>query len=150
MWKNIVTGSAGAIAAVAILAAVEGLWGWVEVVFGPNLPSGAVVAFESKNCPKIGWEDYKLAYGRFVRGIDKSNDNIDPQGMRTPGSIQEDEFASHSHSRPKDIHNDEAGQEIWIDSEKHFSYNYGQPNTGETGGKETRPVNVALLYCKKT
>ena len=37
------------------------------------IPSGAVMAFNQNSCP-FGWLEYKAAYGRFIRGIDKSGE----------------------------------------------------------------------------
>ncbi len=121
-----------------------------EIIGKISLPHGAVIAFNRDTCPS-GWREYTPAYGRFIRGIDRSGDNIDPhpRGERKPGSIQEDDLGSHFHSRPNDVHSGYQDGRAWIASAKHFSYANGNPFTGETGGRETRPVNVALLYCEK-
>lgn len=47
-----------------------------------SVPVGAVMAFNLSACP-TGWSEYAPAYGRFIRGIDKSGANIDPLGQRT-------------------------------------------------------------------
>jgi len=44
------------------------MFGALSSLFGPAVPQGAVVAFESKKCPAGGWVEYKLAHGRFIRG----------------------------------------------------------------------------------
>lgn len=110
-----------------------------------NYPIKAVVAFNLRTCPK-GWEEFKPAYGRFVRGIDNSGKKVDPDGARLPGNTQEDLFKSHGHPIST------AG--IWGRS---FKGADGQPrtahegrgNTDSIGGVETRPKNVSLLYCQK-
>ena len=61
-----------------------------------RLPSGAVIAFDLNACPE-GWSDYQLAYGRFIRGIDKQGGQ-DPDGMRPPGGVQGDAFQGHWHN----------------------------------------------------
>ena len=53
------------------------------------MPAGAVIAFNLPACP-AGWSEYKPAYGRFIRGIDKSGNKIDPDGQRKEESYQED------------------------------------------------------------
>lgn len=37
----------------------------------PEIPIGAVVAFDHRDgCPKVGWQEFKAAAGRFIIGID--------------------------------------------------------------------------------
>jgi hypothetical protein len=116
-----------------------------------------VVAFALSNCP-TGWEEYKEAYGRFVRGIDKSGARIDPLGQRPPGEMRDDEFRSHTHTRPKDVYNAGYTATGSVAAGTFYSYSYtgaegepseGPPSTGASGGSETSPKNVALLYCKR-
>lgn len=119
-----------------------------DIPAGYRVPSGAVIAFDLEECPKLGWEEYRQAYGRFVRGIDRSSDGIDPSGQRTPGSIQADDLASHSHETVVMIRDDsiDGVDSTTIRSGDH--HNQERP-TGATGGQENRPKNVALLYCEK-
>lgn len=109
--------------------------------------NSAVVAFDLKECP-MGWKEYVPAQGRFIRGIDKGN-GVDPEKNRNPGSFQEDTFASHTHTRPQDVYN-AGGQKpdegAACGNCQGYAYT-GPPTTGATGGDETRPRNVALLYC---
>lgn len=116
-----------------------------------QIPSGAVIPFNSDSCPEK-WEEYKLAYGRFVRGIDKTG-RLDPDGIRLAGDVQSHTFLNHSHSisgaktaahqpqvgSPHGYHPGALGNTI----------NKTSDLTGDNVGKETRPVNVALLYCVK-
>jgi hypothetical protein len=53
-----------------------------------TIPSGAVVPFNLANCP-AGWSEYQPAYGRFIRGIDKSGRSIDPSGQRNVNDYQD-------------------------------------------------------------
>lgn len=139
--KEVLTGMAAAIGTAIIF------WAWGGISKIPDIisvPSGAVVAFDAETCPSEGWKEYKAAYGRFVRGIDRSGSNVDPDGERNPGSLQEDEFKAHNHSEQRF----KIGTHCGLDG-----CNGGPTNetvqTGSTGGQETRPRNVALLYCVK-
>ena len=114
-----------------------------------RVPSGAVVAFDLDECPtSSGWEEYRQAYGRFVRGIDRSMEDIDPAGERVPGSIQTDHLASHSHETIIMVRDDNIDG---VDSTTRRSGDHHNQalRTGVTGGDENRPKNVALLYCEK-
>lgn len=114
----------------------------------PYLKS-AVIAFHTTTCPS-GWSELPSLYGRFIRGVDKSGQNFDPDGQRSIGSIQNDEYKSHSHGYSKISGDSRAGT---------GSNNFNAPSlqSGETvkttsnngGGSETRPKNVSLLYCVK-
>ena len=122
-----------------------------EIIERAAMPRGAVLAFNGQSCP-AGWNEYIPAYGRFIRGIDKSNSGTDPDGMRKPGSHQNEQFGSHSHTRPRGVYDAGGGSDsAWVAHSRHFAYGHDSPpNTGNTGGSETRPDNVALLYCEKT
>lgn len=135
------------VAAAAILLAACTMTGATSA---HSIPEGAVIAFDLEKCPE-GWDDYRAAYGRFIRGIDNGQAKIDPDGVRHPGSIQEDQFAAHDHARPKDVY-DTGGSDSasWVAHDRHFGYGHvNPPRTGESGGTETRPNNVALLFCEK-
>lgn len=111
------------------------------------LPPGAVVAFDQKECPPGSqWVEYPEAYGRFIRGIDKADKPIDPDGLRAPSSTQDHQFAAHFHEQPKDVYDTGVAE---VANGEWWGYGHrSPPPTGETGGDETRPVNVALLYCE--
>lgn len=132
-----------------VLALVMLLSGASFAVCHP-IPTGAVIAFNSAQCPQ-GWEEYSLAYGRFIRGIDRGETKVDPEGERDPGSRQEDQFSSHSHTRPRDVYDAGGGLDSsWVAHSRYFGYGHSNPPaTGKAGGSETRPDNVALLYCEK-
>jgi hypothetical protein len=124
------------------------------------LPAGAVMAFY-RNTPPTGWLECNgqsaAAYpnlvaigvittpdlrGFFVRGWDNSR-GIDPG--RALGTSQEDAFESHNHSYASGNTNVGSG-----------GVNNGLVGPGggfattSTGGTETRPKNIALMYCIKT
>ena len=135
-----------------------------------SLPSGAVSAFAMNSAP-TGWlkangsaisrTTYASLFaaigttfgvgdgsttfnipdlrGEFVRGWDDSR-GID--SGRAFGSAQADDFKSHTHAAL--VNSGQLGTG--------GGSNYlGQPSlSGATGGTETRPRNIALLYCIKT
>ncbi|MCY4389376.1 MAG: hypothetical protein OXC18_19955 [Desulfurellaceae bacterium] len=142
LMREIVTGIITALGVLVILWLV-GLIGKIPAIV--SVPSKAVVAFESEDCPPEGWEEYKLAYGRFVRGIDRSGSEVDPDGERNPGSYQEDTFKKHTHGYDAAIPYDSGPG----DGHERAKPTGGNGTTGLTGDAETRPKNVALLYCVK-
>jgi hypothetical protein len=112
-------------------------------------PPNSVVAFNSNRCPE-GWSEFTPLYGRFIRGVDKSGSKIDPDGQRPPAHIQGDMLAAHSHEYDKYITHRRSGRADidrfnapWV--ERGMRAN----STTKYGGPETRPKNVALLYCEK-
>lgn len=108
-----------------------------------NSLKGAVVAFNKDICPK-GFKPYEKAYGRFVRGVDRSGKKIDPSGKRDIGSIQDDKFKSHRHPfEGKAWGFEGAGANNSATDANGGRAVYG---TKSVGGEETRPKNVALLY----
>jgi hypothetical protein len=89
--------------------------------------------------------------GMFIRGWtpDTTLTSRDPlSGSRTLGSVQEDAFESHTHSDPTWNGISGGGFEV---PTTNAGYDYGGASapTGATGDLETRPVNIALLYCIK-
>ncbi len=107
-------------------------------------PQNAVMAFKLDRCPN-GWSDYTPAYGRFIRGLDKSGSRIDPDGQRQLDSLQPDMIKKHAHSVG---FTRESDGRAWH-PRQHNGSRSGGNNSSETGGPETRPKNVALLYCIK-
>lgn len=112
---------------------------------------GSVLAFNSAACPG-GWAPYTPAFGKFIRGIDLGGVKSDPDGQRGPGAAQADSFATHSHNLTLV---GRAGNKAFIAKPPGWGYDDAQgPATTATsdaaGGSETRPKNVALLYCERT
>ncbi|MCC6620921.1 MAG: hypothetical protein IT385_06685 [Deltaproteobacteria bacterium] len=112
-----------------------------------TVPSGAVIPFDLDACPP-GWTEYAPAYGRFVRGVDRSGTSRDPDGERDVGSTQDDLLKSHTHQYTY-MQSDNSVD--GVDSATQYSgeHHNEQGQTGATGGAETRPKNVALLFCRK-
>lgn len=107
---------------------------------------GSVVAYEASSCP-VGYQPYEKAFGRFVRGLDLRGE-LDPD--RTVGDLQDDELAAHVHTEQRArMSGDRAGT-----GRDNFNAVERQAHqtvqSGSTGGAETRPKNVALLYCQAT
>ena len=127
------------------------------------MPKDSVVAFALDKCPPGPWAPYEPAYGKFVRGIDKAR-------SRRPGNIQEEQVGSHAHSYARITEffgapnqHDAKGWEAVPKqgATTRFSGEGGDgKNQFQSGVKseleetelqasnlETRPKNVALLYC---
>lgn len=130
------------------------------VAAGPNLvPSGAVMAFY-RSTPPTGWLECNgqstAAYpnlvaigvvtapdlrGQFVRGWD-NNKGTDPG--RALGTSQDDAFESHVHA-----YGAYSNYGVGFQGPGTINAGFGY-NTSATGGTETRPKNIALMYCIKT
>jgi len=117
---------------------------------------GSVIAFDSKTCPS-GWEIFVPAQGRFLRGIDHKGGADEKE--RSPGNIQEDSFQGHRHKIDNVVSsahgpNDKAPHGFQNGGYKMLISETQEPTTDSTYGnaradKETRPKNVAVLFCKK-
>ena len=116
----------------------------------------SVVSFNSSDCPQ-GWVPYTPAYGLFIRGINLNEpDNV----RRKPGTEQADTFKHHHHHGGYPAHMPSRyGIEVgtpspsgtrWAFSDSAGAVGFtGAANTNEVGDDETRPKNVALLFCTK-
>ncbi len=125
------------------------------------IPESAVLAFNKETCP-LGWVEFSPAYGRFVRGIDKSGEYIDTDGQRSSGSLQADAFQGHRHEMdaggsPGLEDSSQGGGKLGRSARAAYTnrktFRVMKPITHEHGNPryadETRPKNVALLYCEK-
>lgn len=148
--------------------------GTKQMTSAMNLLKGAVIAFDLQKCPE-GWSEYQAAYGRFIRGLDRGKPPTDPDGQRPLAGFQNDAVQKITGKlygvkgagnqawdwgfRPSD----EPGNAFLVPNSQHYYNTYGgrdyNPGTGDAAvfdssrsvrtAVETRPVNVALLYCKK-
>jgi len=84
--------------------------------------------------------------GEFVRGYDDSR-GID--NSRVFGSTQADDFKSHLHSNSRAVNTPYRTTAYASGSDSGLSTGFVALDTGSTGGTETRPKNIALLYCIK-
>lgn len=148
--------------------------GTKQMTSAGNLLKGAVIAFDLQKCPE-GWAEYPGAYGRFIRGVDRGGSRTDPDGQRAVGSIQLDAVqritgklrgvdGAANQAWPWGFRpSNEPGNAFLVPNSQHLYNVYGgrdyNPGTGDEAifdsrrvvrtADETRPVNVALLYCKK-
>lgn len=119
---------------------------------GIGVPTGTIMAFAAASCPS-GWTPYTPAYGRFLRGIDLTGSTAtDPSGTRTAGGTQNDELKSHTHDVTFLRTSGSAGSNSAIKADNAYTSVSNNTNSyiwgGSTGGSETRPKNVAVLYCQ--
>ena len=109
---------------------------------------GIVAAFAASNCP-APWVAYEPAVGRFIRGLDPNGIN-DPDGKtRTVGQLQDDMVGPHAHTMGV-TSLDSSTMVVATNRLPDFVGNItGGPkkSTDNNAGTETRPKNVALLYC---
>jgi microcystin-dependent protein len=82
--------------------------------------------------------------GYFVRG---SGTNSDGTAAGTFGAKQADDFKSHTHTT-NTSGSMNIGMAVAPGNGQPSNYN-ANATTGATGGTETRPKNIALLYCIK-
>jgi microcystin-dependent protein len=80
--------------------------------------------------------------GYFIRG---SGTNSDGTASGSFAAKQADEFKSHSHTLSRNVGAFGAGGS----AQNVFNVLGGAESTGSSGGTETRPRNIALLYCIK-
>ena len=120
-------------------------------------PSGAVMAFDLAACP-TWWTEYTLAYGRFIRWVDKSGSNIDPDGQRALGNIQTDALQNFTGSftpyvSVSSVNGVFSPTGIWGGGSANSPNGYTRidfdVSTVARTSIETRPLNISLLYCKK-
>lgn len=152
-WGKIVSGVVGSLVTALILFGIDLLPNIATIVVPPD----AVVAFDLSQCPE-GWEQYSLAAGRFLRGIDPAGAIDMPN--RPPGDTQADAFQGHTHSlhgvvskthgpnnqHPNGYENGGYGLTVASTSGADSDASFGQPRAST----ETRPANVAVLFCTKT
>jgi len=142
------------------------------LVANSGVPSGAVMAFAMNSVPTgwlhangasistggvnaalfaaIGYEyggsggSFNLPdlRGYFVRGSGTNTDGTVSGGF---GDKQADAFKSHNHTAIQTIDN-AGGYDL---GSGRVRYGGSGDTTGSTGGTETRPKNIAMLYCIK-
>jgi len=106
-----------------------------------------VVAVKSTKCPQ-GWDDYKPGYGQFIRGYDREGTIDDPN--RRIGSKQADSIQQHVHANMYANHSGTSPAVGYAGaSDKNSAAKTGGIEGANVSG-ETRPKNIALLFCEKT
>lgn len=111
--------------------------------------SKSVIAFRQQDCPD-GFEPYTAAYGRFIRGLDKGGE--DGKGTldieRALESLQDSQNKKHRHGMLKVYNGDNhRASKEGNDRENVTIRETEVKKTYYSGGSESRPANVALLYC---
>ena len=137
---------------------------WVEFGTGSGagqVPAGTISSFYLSSCPN-GWiladgnSSTPDLRGIFVRGAGTSGSYKMANGSyysATYGTYQNDSFQGHYHN---DYTTANTGSEsgYYATGSSTGRSDYQDPATGEHGtvrhGDETRPANLALIYCMKT
>jgi microcystin-dependent protein len=145
--------------------------GYLDCKIDNIIPAGAILPFYRPTAP-TGWlicdgSTIPVQYanlislvgantpnlrGMFIRGWSSgtSTTSRDPlSATRALGSSQEDAFESHNHTSTfiRDRSSGATGNAVLGDENYYGTQNV---NTNSVGDTETRPVNIALLYCIKT
>lgn len=141
-------------------------WQSVGSGSGVGVPTGTIAAFASTTCP-TGWSEYTAARGRFLRGIDNGAGN-DPGGTRAPGSVQGDAMQQITGVLKLDRGAGfdgvggtstgafSAGTETNSlggsgSGARTISANFNSANSPNARtANETRPKNVAVIFCEYT
>lgn len=144
---------------------------------GVGMPTGTIAAFASSTCP-TGWTEYTAARGRFLRGIDNGagNDpdgtrapgNVQADALKShlhsvdPPSTNTSSAGNHTHAFPRSQSSGSSGTGYdWrADIGKSTNANIASAgahthtvniaafNSAATGDAETRPKNVAVIFCQ--
>lgn len=120
--------------------------GWL-VCDGSVIPTQytALTALVGANTPNLR--------GMFIRGWSSgtSTTSQDPlSASRTLGNVQEDAFQSHNHTIRGGTTPTGGGVSRLVDGIHQGNNTFFTNSNTDGGDTETRPINVALLYCIKT
>lgn len=138
---------AAAIAASTInLAGSISMWGtatppdgWLECNGQSTAGYPNLIAIYGTNVPDLR--------GEFIRGWSNGRSGVDPG--RQIRSFQGQDIQSHTHSYEKSF-NESVSSPNYLQYGLGFQLKYQPATTGSTGGSETRPRNIALMFIVKT
>lgn len=96
MLERVIVGAAGAVVAVLVISVATAFTGWIDILFKPVVPDGAVIAFP-RPCQEIdGWKDYEAGAGKFLLGVGQGIALRD-QGGETAHRLTIEEMPKHNH-----------------------------------------------------
>ena len=163
MLERILAGAAGAVVAAIILSVVSILSGWIEDLFRPDVPEGAVVAFLDPCSEVDGWEDYDRGAGRFLLGAN-TEFKVGIPGGEKEHVLSLSELPNHQHwlQRPDNKGEWEWGHTINSDgnSTPRIDVDDGHPYRGYAEKLITTPVGqgephnnmppyIPVYFCQK-
>lgn len=112
--------------------------------------ANSVVGFASDRCPE-GWAQFEPAQGRFLRGIaPQKTDSGDPDGLRKAGSYQADALGRHAHKSAGNVIVDALAMSqsnVPTAGGNTYAFTTKVADTTTDGADETRPRNVAVMFC---
>ncbi|MBV6289383.1 phage tail protein, partial [Pseudomonas aegrilactucae] len=124
--------------------------GWLEVDYSvhsiaayPDLAAFLGSAYNNGTEP-AGYFRLPESRGEFLRGWDHGRGINAGRGL---GTYELDQFKSHSHMVPNNPNNSQVGSSQ-DGGEGNSGYNEGSRTAAE-GGSETRPRNLAVMWCIK-
>lgn len=113
---------------------------------------GSTIPVEFKNLRKVCGNNVPDYRGMFLRGLNNNRNDgrEDPNGKnRKIGSFQGDQFRAHDHTFERFEHPTIVGSGLIKTGITSSSVDRKHPLTGETGGDETRPRNIAVNWIIK-
>jgi len=120
---------------------------WTYALTTGNVASAENVKTVGQFGPGDGSTTFSLpdVRGYFLRGVDLG---VGIDIGRTIGSVQSDDFKTHTHLSPTT--NGLPGAYEVANNNADYGYDYYPAvPTSATGGTETRPKNISVLYCIK-
>jgi hypothetical protein len=139
--------------AASFTAVVFWLFGLLSNVTNVLVPSAAVIAFDSTNCP-AGWESFKEGSGRFVLGAGTGS-GLTERRLRQDGgeeshALTVEEMPPHAHAYIDNQYvissplNRDRGGGGTADVKKQTE------STGGGKGHNNMPPYIVLQWCRKT
>ncbi|MDE0330486.1 MAG: hypothetical protein OXL41_01330 [Nitrospinae bacterium] len=154
MLEKIITGAAGAVVAVLIISVATAFTDWIDVLFKPTVPDGAVVAFP-RPCQEVdGWKDYEASAGRFLLGVGEGI-ALRSQGGEAAHRLTIEEMPEHNHGPGKYLVKVDGHDTVHAKTDAsrgEINIRHGV-EIGTAGGGQPHnnmPPYIALHFCQKT